>query len=153
MKVTIGFLILLFTFLFLVAQMKPAPMPIVVVATPTATPVPTGMSFDDFNQMLLDRGEEGIFATPAPSKKPVVTQEKVQVAAPDTKVDCWVDKNGSYEMTWAECKGMYDADPEKYNIRAYHACVGGHNPVVGSEGTPDSRKQKCSDLTGVEEIK
>lgn len=93
-------------------------------------------------------------ATPKPSIQatPIpIAREKITIADPNEKGLCYVEKNGSFEMTTKECMELSNADQMGFRIKAYTNCLDGKNPEVGDSGSPESRKQKCSDLMGIVE--
>lgn len=108
------------------------------------TPSPQEMTFDELDSMMKERYGKGIFTDPTPS--PAV--RKINL---DEKSTCWVEKDGSFVMTARECQEIHDKDPFEFQVKAYQNCLAGKNPELGDSGTPESRKEKCSNLTGITE--
>lgn len=90
--------------------------------------------------------------SPLPTTKTTPATTKTQRAiSDDEKTYCLVEKNGSFEMTVKECMEMHDKNPFEFQVTAYKNCVDGKNRTIGDSGTPESRKQSCSDLIGIVE--
>lgn len=121
------------------------PTPSVVV-----TSSPTEMTIEEADKMFVEKYGKGLLQeTKIESKTPTPQQpKKVNL---DEKTTCWVDKNGTLEMTVRECQELHDANPFQFQVKAYQLCLAGKNPIVGDSGQQSDRKQKCSDLTGITE--
>jgi len=125
---------------------------------PTKTPEPTTTitEFDardpDFQKNLDAYFIEYCKNNPcnSPSPKPTDNTQSKKIDL-NEKSYCYVEKNGSFEMTAKECQELHDKNPREFQIQAYINCVDGKIPAVGDSGTQDSRKQKCSDLMGIVE--
>lgn len=115
--------------------------------TPTPSPTSDIIEIDtrdpDWQQQL-----EKVMPKTTPSS---TAKEKTTTVDPNEKTYCYVEKNGSFEMTVKECQDLHDSNPREFQIKAYINCVDGKIPAVGDSGTQDSRKQKCSDLMGIVE--
>ena len=122
----------------------PTPIPVPTVI-PTTTPIK--MTFEEADVFFKEKYGVGLFPTDTP--KPITAP--IQKINLNEKNTCWVEKNGSFEMTLKECKELYDRDPFNFSVKAYQNCLAGKNPSVGDVGSPEDRKERCSNLTGIEE--
>ncbi len=128
-----------------ITQPKPSP-------TPINQSIDNRMTWDEADAYLEEKYGQGFFDA-TPSAKPITSVSKTQPRKIDLdeKSTCWVDKNGSFEMTARECQELHDSNPFQFQVKSYQYCLEGKNPQVGDVGSSESRKEKCSDLTGITE--
>lgn len=123
---------------------------------PSLSPTPTIIEIDtrdpDWQQQLIkvmpDYCKFNDCSTPMPK---ATAREKPPTVDPNEKTHCYVEKNGSFEMTVKECQDLHDANPFGFQVKAYTNCLDGKNYAIGDSGSPESRKQACSDLMGIVE--
>jgi hypothetical protein len=71
----------------------------------------------------------------SPSPTPVSIQ-KPQPIDPDEEIGfCYVEKNGSFEMTTKECLELSNADSDYFRRKAYENCKEGKLPIPTDECT------------------
>lgn len=79
----------------------------------------------------------------SPSSTPSTTK-KIQPAnvVPDDEVGfCYVEKNGSFEMTTKDCMELSKSDPDYFRSKAYENCKEGKLPIPTN---------KCTEAFGLE---
>jgi hypothetical protein len=59
-------------------------------------------------------------------------------------VNCFVDKNGKFDIFYTECQAMADSDKEGFRKRALEICLDGRSPMFKEQGNREGREEVCN---------
>lgn len=93
-------------------------------------------------------GEE--FTSETSISKQMSTPSPLPAVDPNLKSTCYVDKDGSFEMTAEECLALNKSNPDEFRWKAFKYCLDGKNPEIGDDGTKESREEPCMKMFGYE---
>ncbi len=119
---------------------------------PTATPSPTPEILeidtrnpDDMNKLdafFDEYCKNNQCASPTPTPVPTKKPQPTMPTNPDDEIGfCYVEKNGTYEMTTKECMDLNKADPDYFRRKAYENCKEGKLPLS---------TDKCTEMFGLD---
>ena len=100
---------------------------------------------DNFDSFFTEYCKNNPCPSPNPTLAPT-QNEQSKKTNDNEKTYCYVDKNGSFEMTVRDCQELHDADPEGFFDKAVRYCLDGKNYQVGDGGTREQREAECKKL-------
>lgn len=95
-----------------------------------------------FDDLMADYCKNNPCASPSPTPAPTKKPQPTNPPNPDDEVGfCYVEKNGTFEMTTRECMELNNADPDYFGRKAYENCKAGKLPLS---------TDKCSKMFGLD---
>lgn len=87
------------------------------------------------NRMNCDQ-DPAQCTTPSPQTEPSIDSRK--------QIVCYLDKDGVFEMPYAECLHKSKIDSDGFKQRALQLCLDGKSPLFKEQGTREEREPICN---------